>query len=260
VFAGGAAVYFLVLDSGTMLMRRPYSPGVVGRNMRETGLFRAYSAQESTGSAYTRSAQDGVTRLNSFRRLENYPLFVAAALSKDEILDDWWHKPIWHSAGVAMLTLITGLIGWRLVQQFRLQAQTEAELRQARDALEAVNENFNGLAMQDGLTGLANRRQFDLALDSEFKRAARDGSTLALIMMDVDSFKQYNDFYGHAAGDECLEAVGRAVARRVQAPRGPGGALWRRRVGSAATGHRPSSTSACSGTAPSCSHGASAVP
>jgi diguanylate cyclase (GGDEF)-like protein len=210
---GKAGAVALVLEDGTMMMRRPYSPGVVGRDMRETGLFRAYTAQESVGTAYIQSAQDGVTRLNSFRRLDNYPLFVAAALSKDEILADWWRKTIWHSAGVALLTMIAGLIGWRLVRQFQLQGQTEAELRQARDALETLNKALSGLAMQDGLTGLGNRRQFDLALASEFSRAARSGRTLALIMMDVDCFKQYNDFYGHAAGDECLRAVGRAVAQ-----------------------------------------------
>jgi diguanylate cyclase (GGDEF)-like protein len=210
---GHAGAVALVLEDGTMMMRRPYSPGVVGRDMRHTELFRAYTAQESVGTAYIKSAQDGVARLNSFRRLENYPLFVAAALSKDEILADWWRKTVWHSAGVALLTLIAGFIGWRLVKQFQLQAQTQAELRQARDALETLNKSLSGLAMQDGLTGLANRRQFDLALASEFSRAARSGSTLALIMMDVDCFKQYNDSYGHAAGDECLQAVGRAVAR-----------------------------------------------
>lgn len=210
---GQAGAVALVLESGTMMMRRPYSPEVVGRDMRDTGLFRAYTAQESIGMAYIKSAQDGVTRLNSFRRLESYPLFVAAALSKDEILADWRRKTIWHSVGVALLTLIAGVIGWRLVRQSQLQVRTEAELRHARDSLEALNKALSDLAMQDGLTGLANRRQFDLALASEFNRAARAGSTLALIMIDVDCFKQYNDFYGHAAGDECLKAVGHTVAR-----------------------------------------------
>lgn len=66
--------------------------------------------------------------------------------------------------------------------------------------------------MEDGLTGLANRRQFDVTLDSEFSRAMRDASTLALILLDVDCFKQYNDIYGHTAGDECLQTIGRTIA------------------------------------------------
>ena len=72
--------------------------------------------------------------------------------------------------------------------------------------------------MQDGLTGLANRRQFDLTLNDEFSRAIRHASTLALILADVDCFKQYNDIYGHAAGDECLRAISCAI-RDVTAQR-----------------------------------------
>ena len=108
--------------------------------------------------------------------------------------------------------LIVGAVGWRLVKQFELQIQTEAELRRARDALETLNQTLKTLAMEDGLTGLANRRKFDVTLDTEFSRAVREASTLALIMIDVDCFKQYNDIYGHAAGDECLQAIGRTVA------------------------------------------------
>ena len=210
---GEAGAVGLVLDNGTMMTRRPYSADMVGRDMRETDLFRAYVEQGAVGTAYIRSAQDGTMRLNSFRRLENYPLFVSAALSKDEILANWWRETIWHSAGVLLLALVVGFVGWRLVKQFELQTQTEDELRQARDALETLNKTLNTLAMEDGLTGLANRRQFDVTLDNEFGRAMRNASTLALIMMDVDCFKQYNDIYGHAAGDECLQSIGRAIAK-----------------------------------------------
>ncbi|MDQ0586416.1 diguanylate cyclase (GGDEF)-like protein [Variovorax paradoxus] len=210
---GEAGAVALVLENGTMMTRRPYGPAMVGRNMLETELFRSYVAQGPVGTVYIKSAQDGLMRLNSFRRLDNYPLFVAAALSKDEILVNWWRETLWHSGGVLLLTLIVAFIGWRLVRQFQLQTRTEAELRQTRDALETLNKTLNTLAMEDGLTGLANRRQFDVTLDSEYSRAARTASTLALIMMDVDCFKQYNDIYGHAADDECLQTIGCTIAR-----------------------------------------------
>ncbi len=217
---GQAGALGLILEDGTMITRRPYSSSVVGRDMRGSDLFRAYLAQGPVGTAYIRSAQDGVLRLNSFQRLPNYPLFVAASLSKEEILADWWRETLWHSAGVAFLVLIVSAIGWRLVKQFELQIQTEAELRRTRDALETLNKTLSTLAMEDGLTGLANRRKFDVALDTEFSRAVREASTLALIMIDVDCFKQYNDIYGHAAGDECLQAIGRTIA--AVASRRPG--------------------------------------
>jgi len=210
---GEAGAVALVLDNGTMMARRPFVAEMVGRDMRETGLFRAYLEQGTAGVAYIKSAQDGTMRLNSFRRLQTYPLFVTAALSKDEALASWWRETLWHSAGVVLLALVVGFVGWRLVKQFELQSRTEDELRQARDALETLNKTLNTLAMEDGLTGLANRRQFDVTLDNEYGRAMRNASTLALIMMDVDCFKQYNDIYGHAAGDECLQTIGRTVAR-----------------------------------------------
>jgi diguanylate cyclase (GGDEF)-like protein len=217
---GEAGAVALVLENGTMMTRRPFSAGTVGRDMRDTDLFRAYTAQGPAGTDYIRSAQDGVTRLNSFRRVANYPLFVAAALSKDEILAVWWHDTLWHSAGVILLAGIVGFVGLRLVRQIELRTKTEAELRRARDALEKLNKTLNTLAMEDGLTGLANRRQFDATLDTEFSRALRDASTLALILIDVDCFKQYNDIYGHAAGDECLQSIGRTIAELT--PRRPG--------------------------------------
>ncbi|HWK41366.1 MAG TPA: diguanylate cyclase [Croceibacterium sp.] len=72
------------------------------------------------------------------------------------------------------------------------------------------------LARTDGLTGLANRRTFDEALDSEWNRARRYGGELALLMIDIDYFKRLNDTLGHPAGDRCLRDVGRILSGCVQ--------------------------------------------
>ncbi|SDI57550.1 diguanylate cyclase (GGDEF) domain-containing protein [Paraburkholderia steynii] len=208
---GNAGAVALVLNSGVMLIRRPFDVNVIGKNMRGTQLYRHYTTQGPTGTAFIKSAQDGVTRLNSYRSLQHYPVFVAAALSKDEILHEWWRDTIWHAAGVLCLVIVVGLFGWHLIKQIELRTTAEAELTKTHASLEKVNRTLEQLAMQDGLTGLANRRQFDVTLQSEFNRATRHASSLALIMLDVDFFKQYNDIYGHAAGDECLRTVGGLV-------------------------------------------------
>lgn len=73
--------------------------------------------------------------------------------------------------------------------------------------LKAQGDLLRMLVFVDGLTGVANRRRFDEALQAEWRRCRRSGSPLALIMIDIDHFKHYNDHYGHQTGDACLQAV-----------------------------------------------------
>jgi diguanylate cyclase (GGDEF)-like protein len=80
-------------------------------------------------------------------------------------------------------------------------------------ALELRSQTFS-----DGLTGIANRRHFDVAMEKEVRRAKRAGTPLSLLMIDIDSFKAYNDHYGHQAGDDCLIKVAGALARMLQRP------------------------------------------
>ena len=70
----------------------------------------------------------------------------------------------------------------------------------------------------DGLTGIANRRHFDVAIEKEMRRAMRTGSPLSLLMIDIDHFKDYNDHYGHQQGDGCLIRVAAELAAMLQRP------------------------------------------
>lgn len=79
-------------------------------------------------------------------------------------------------------------------------------------------EQLARYANQDSLTEVANRRCFELTLDAEWRRAMRSGQPLALVMIDVDCFKQYNDLYGHREGDHCLRRVARAMSRALTRP------------------------------------------
>lgn len=86
-------------------------------------------------------------------------------------------------------------------------------LDRAREQLSAATEALAQLAVTDSLTGLANRRRLDEVLDQECRRAARNQTCLALLMIDADNFKAYNDHYGHPAGDDCLRAISSTIAQ-----------------------------------------------
>jgi diguanylate cyclase (GGDEF)-like protein/hemerythrin-like metal-binding protein len=83
-------------------------------------------------------------------------------------------------------------------------------------ALAESNKKLEALSATDGLTGIANRRRFDEIFASEYARHARSGMPLSLVMLDIDFFKNYNDAYGHASGDDCLIQVAGAIARTLQ--------------------------------------------
>ncbi len=85
-------------------------------------------------------------------------------------------------------------------------------LEESRLQLATVNRALQKLSSIDGLTGIANRRSFDETLKKEWLRAARYQQPIAMLMLDIDFFKHYNDHYGHQGGDECLKKVTKALA------------------------------------------------
>ncbi|WP_207707019.1 diguanylate cyclase domain-containing protein [Heliorestis acidaminivorans] len=86
----------------------------------------------------------------------------------------------------------------------KARVRNHLELKKYRDILKESSRI-------DGLTGISNRRRFDEALSAEWRRALRYGSSLSLIMIDIDHFKNYNDSYGHLGGDECLRQVAQSL-------------------------------------------------
>lgn len=115
-------------------------------------------------------------------------------------------------------------LGWyvaRLNSLFSASAVLGAfifEFHQLQQRLAAANLRLAELADTDALTGLGNRRAFDRRLAEEWVRAAREGQSLGLLLLDVDHFKRYNDSYGHPAGDACLQRVAEAVRASLHRP------------------------------------------
>ena len=91
-------------------------------------------------------------------------------------------------------------------------------VRVQQEAMREERDRYAMLAGTDALTGIANRRAFDERLDQEWRRAVRDGSPLAAVMIDVDLFKSFNDRYGHLAGDLCLKQVATALRDAARRP------------------------------------------
>lgn len=197
-------VILLALSNGTVLARRPFDEHVIGTSLARGRVFSELLPNQPAGSSMMPSLIDGVARLFSYKALDKYPLVVEAAQSKDAIYATWYAN---LARSIVFLLLVGGALsvfGVILIREIQRSLLTEAKLRNAHAALEI-------LAMQDALTGLANRRQLDAALPHEIGRARRSGKPLGLIMIDVDHFKRFNDLYGHPAGDQCLCEVGRAV-------------------------------------------------
>lgn len=81
-----------------------------------------------------------------------------------------------------------------------------------------LQKQLRDQSLLDGLTGIANRRRFNEYLELEWNRALRNKKPLSLVLLDIDMFKPYNDNYGHAAGDECLKKVARALQENLKRP------------------------------------------
>lgn len=111
-------------------------------------------------------------------------------------------------AGIVGAFMLYGIRAAILQNRF---SQTEAALEQARDRLEQ-------LVLQDGLTGIPNRRCFDQRLRLEWARARRTGAPLSLLLIDIDHFKKLNDTHGHLKGDESLTQVARTLQKTLNRP------------------------------------------
>lgn len=106
----------------------------------------------------------------------------------------------------------------RLQNSHESLVAAQTALLQSEFSLREANHQLRSLSIQDGLTGVFNRRHFDETLEAELKRAARNRLTISLLMIDVDCFKKLNDRYGHPVGDECLRKIAEAFTARIRRP------------------------------------------
>ncbi len=119
---------------------------------------------------------------------------------------EYWSYPVMHEG-----KLFGSVVSFLDISD---RKQIQEALRLSNIELEEKNLRLNEIAAKDGLTGVANRRTFDEHLQAEWNRSLRSGDPISLIMLDIDYFKNYNDCYGHLAGDACLKHVAEILLRK----------------------------------------------
>lgn len=215
---GKNGVINLIADDASIVVRRPFNEAEVGTSVAKGPLFTQLLPKGSSGTATVKSYVDGVERVVGFRRVEGYPLIIFVALDKDDVLAGWREESILSAAIVLLLLVFLGGLGYRLIRFMKQQNHIQSVLLDAQEKLIEVNRSLELLALEDALTGLSNRRQFDLFILAEMGRARRTVTHLAMLMIDVDHFKSFNDRYGHVAGDECLRKISAIIKDNIKRP------------------------------------------
>lgn len=133
--------------------------------------------------------------------------------------------PLYLLLTLILLLCVAG--GYRFhIRRIKSRENTSARFMQEQlrmlevrtQQLEQANQDLRRLSYLDGLTGVANRRHFEEALDLEWRRASRAGTPISLIMLDADFFKPFNDAYGHQRGDDCLKLIAGTIHNALNRP------------------------------------------
>ncbi|MDP3466353.1 MAG: diguanylate cyclase [Sulfuricurvum sp.] len=185
-------------------------------------MQRYFEEIRSLASNHTRRAtisvvtlSDNVTSIhNTISSLISYE--IAAAKYERSILISHHENSLMQLA-IMLGVILLGVMGfaWRIFMQIEIQQQ---QLLESSEALQHLNIKLEQASYTDTLTGIFNRRYFNLVYEREFKRALRAGKTIIFIMVDIDFFKQYNDTYGHLQGDVALQNVAHILKSSLLRP------------------------------------------
>jgi diguanylate cyclase (GGDEF)-like protein len=184
----------------TIIMRKPFDLDVIGKNLANLRAWNPVILKD-TESFAGQGPVDATPRLY-VRRSSTGPLYVVVGKPLDAVFRLWQREAT--RIGAIMGALILFVVGTTLFLAREIGRRAQAE-----DKLEEM-------ATTDALTGLKNRRKFDTEMDAEWRRAARNKTPVALLMIDADHFKTYNDTYGHQAGDQVLVGIAICISDSVR--------------------------------------------
>ena len=183
-----------------IIMRTPFDLDIIGKSLAERPSWSADNLKEGTTYAGV-GPVDPTPRLYVRSGSTNL-FFVVVGKPLGSILNLWQQQVM--RIGAVMVVLILFVVGTTLflAREIGRRAAAEAKLEE--------------LATTDALTGLKNRRKFDIEIDLEWRRAARNKTPVAVLMIDADHFKAYNDTYGHQAGDQVLVGIAICISDAVR--------------------------------------------
>ncbi|WP_166802420.1 sensor domain-containing diguanylate cyclase [Microvirga pakistanensis] len=190
-------------DDGILLTRKPLNESQINQDLSGTPNGRHFF-KERSGSFASTGALDGIQRFYVFGRVDGFPLVLVLSKSVDELMAAWRAKAVVQSS--ITLLICGALIGLTVLFQRELRRRTRAEAKLKR------------IARTDDLTSLPNRRAFREAYERVWRRATRVGAPLSVLFVDADYFKNFNDQYGHARGDEALCAIARVLDANIRRP------------------------------------------
>jgi diguanylate cyclase (GGDEF)-like protein len=194
--------------NGELVSRNPDQAKYVGFNNSKSEMFTKYLKISPNGTYESRSPLDQKVRLAAYRSVKSYKdLIIFAGVEYPVAFKQWEIRAIRVASIIGTLFIIT-LIAFYLA--YRSMLQTEA--------LQVKNERLDELTNIDDLTGIGNRRIFETTLKQEWSRYKRNKVNLAVMLIDVDYFKPYNDNYGHPEGDKTLRKVAQALKKCIHRP------------------------------------------
>ncbi|SFH86732.1 diguanylate cyclase [Bradyrhizobium sp. Gha] len=185
----------------TIMMRRPFDLDVIGRNLGDRSNWKPEILKEARSYA-GQGPVDATPRLYVRSTSITTPLYVVAGKPLSAVFALWQREA--YRIGAVVLALILFVLASTLVLAREISRRADAESR------------LEEMATTDALTGLRNRRKFDQVIDTEWRRAARQKSEVALLMIDADHFKAYNDTFGHQAGDQLLVGIAICISDSVR--------------------------------------------
>lgn len=183
----------------TIMMRRPFDLDIIGKNLNDRHAWKADNLRVG-GSFAGPGPVDPIARLYA-RSGGTGPLFVVAGKPLSTVFALWQKEAFRIGAVVLVLSLF--VLGSAIVLAREISRRADAESK------------LEEMATTDALTGLRNRRKFDQVIDIEWRRAMRQKTQVALLMIDADHFKAYNDTFGHQAGDQVLVGIAICISDSV---------------------------------------------